>query len=388
MRCAVTRFGDLARTAIGGRRNVRDLEPPRQLACRALLPLVRPSRKLAPDSRACASAQTSSPGRSVTGDGALPKPFRNLFNRRPRGSRSPEWQEFDVAVTKQPKPWLPVGVVSAGVDLVLSVAPVAMAATGTDGDSGSTAAADQASTGSTGGTKTEGSSTEGESSGTKPGLGWRQDRGRQDPPTPTPTPPLVLVAATRTGTRATPLPRPTASASPTATETATATETETEEASPTVETSVETAPRLSRPSPVPRRKRGQDHRRSRRPPSPRRSRPRQWPRALPRPSSATTPRPTRRPEPRHRPPRRWPSCRRRPRRDDRADRRVRYRCRCCDDVHDDRGRQQPDLDRQQWESVQSARVHGVRGLDAGPATNVRGFRRCHPAAPSTSANRR
>ncbi len=146
-----------------------------------------------------------------------------------------------MAVTKQPKPWLPVGVVSAGVGLVLSVAPVAMAATGTDGDSGSTAAADQqTSTGSTGGTKTEGSSTEGESSGTNPASDGGKTEGGKT--TGTDTTSGSGDGDTDGDESDAASGEPTASASPTATETATATETETEEASPTVETSVETAP--------------------------------------------------------------------------------------------------------------------------------------------------
>ncbi len=148
-----------------------------------------------------------------------------------------------MAVTKQPKPWLPVGVVSAGVGLVLSVAPVAMAATGTDGDSGSTAAADQqTSTGSTGGTKTEGSSTEGESSGTNPASDGGKTEGGKTTDTDTDTTSGSGGGDTDGDESDAASGEPTASASPTATETATATETETEEASPTVETSVETAP--------------------------------------------------------------------------------------------------------------------------------------------------
>ena len=37
-----------------------------------------------------------------------------------------------MAVTKQPKLWLPVGVVTAGVGLVLAVSPIAMATTGAE----------------------------------------------------------------------------------------------------------------------------------------------------------------------------------------------------------------------------------------------------------------
>jgi len=158
-----------------------------------------------------------------------------------------------VAVTKQQKSWLPVGVVSAGVGLVLAVAPIAMATTGTEGDSGGTAAVDQnTSSGATAGTKADATGSAGAPTGTagaatastgdktdtaadtddtSGGVGEDDDTDSATEPSTGGTASEAAAASATVGA--------TETAAPTETATETETETATETASPTTEAAAE-----------------------------------------------------------------------------------------------------------------------------------------------------
>ena len=153
-----------------------------------------------------------------------------------------------MAVTKQPKLWLPVGVVTAGVGLVLAVSPIAMATIGADGAGAGTAAAEQkGSIGATAGAENGGTDTAGADTGGGPaadggqtahtdtGAGSDDGGDGDDGDADASEAPAATAAPTATETVS-----DTATDPATDTATETAIETDTEVVSPTVETS--TAP--------------------------------------------------------------------------------------------------------------------------------------------------